>query len=171
LCLGKGLSGGYLPIAATITNDHIYRAFLGPYHTARTLHHGHTFSGNPLSAAAALASIALFDEEETLKKLPAKIERIGRHLARLADHPHVSTTRQRGLVAAVELTPNKSTGAPYPAEQRRGWQVCRESLLRGVWLRPLGDVLYVAPPLAISLEEIDRIMETLAAAIDTVTSS
>jgi adenosylmethionine-8-amino-7-oxononanoate aminotransferase len=170
LCLGKGLSGGYLPIAATITNDHIYHAFLGPYHAARTLHHGHTFSGNPLSAAAALASLDLFDEEQTLAKLPAKIDRIARHLAKLADHRHVSTTRQRGLVAALELTPDKSAGVPYPADERRGWQVCRETLRRGVWLRPLGDVLYVAPPLAISLEEIDRMMETLAAAIDTITS-
>jgi adenosylmethionine-8-amino-7-oxononanoate aminotransferase len=170
LCLGKGLSGGYLPISATITNDNIFRAFLGAAHEGRTLHHGHTFSGNPLACAAALASLDLFDEERTLAELPAKIARLGEHLCRLAGHPHVSTTRQRGLIGALELTPDKSTGVPYPALERRAWRVCRETLNRGVWLRPLADVLYVLPPLAISLAELDEIMSTLAESIDVVTS-
>jgi adenosylmethionine-8-amino-7-oxononanoate aminotransferase len=171
LCLGKGLTGGYLPMAATITNDDIYSAFLGPHHAGRILHHGHTFSGNPLCAAAALASLDIFAEERTLDQLPEKIARIGEHLCKLAEHPHVSTTRQRGLIGALELTPDKATGVPYPAEQRRGWQVCRETLANGAWLRPLGDVLYVMPPLAISIQEIDTIMNTLGAAIDSVTRS
>ena len=170
LCLGKGLTGGYLPMAATLTNEKIYNAFLGPYHEARTLHHGHTFSGNPLAAAAALASLDVFEEEQTLVNLRPKIARLGEHLCKLAEHPHVSTTRQRGLIGALELTPDKATGAPYPAQERRAWQVCRETLSRGVWLRPLADVLYVTPPLAISLEDIDFMMDALAAAIDTVTS-
>ncbi len=170
LCLGKGLTGGYLPLAATLTNDRIYSAFLGQYHESRTLHHGHSFSGNPLAAAAALASLDVFAEEQTLAKLPAKIARLGEHLCKLAEHPHVATTRQRGFIGALELTPDKSTGFPYPAEERCAWQVCRETLSRGVWLRPLADVLYVMPPLAISLDEIDFMMDTLAAAIDHVTS-
>jgi adenosylmethionine-8-amino-7-oxononanoate aminotransferase len=170
LCLGKGLTGGYLPMAATLTNDDIYRAFLGPYHAARTLHHGHTYSGNPLAAAAALASLDIFHEENTLTNLRPKIARIGEHLHRLAEHPHVSTTRQRGLVAALELTPDKSSGVPYPAEERRAWRICREILSHGVWLRPLADVLYVSPPLAISVCEIDRMMETLYATIERVTN-
>jgi adenosylmethionine-8-amino-7-oxononanoate aminotransferase len=170
LCLGKGLSGGYLPIAATLANDQIYRAFLGPYDEARTLHHGHTFSGNALAAAAALASLDVFEEEQTLSHLPAKTAYISQHLCRFAEHPHVATTRQRGLVAALELTPDKRTGEPYPALERRGWQVCRETLRRGVWLRPLGDVIYVVPPLAISLDEIDRMMNTLSESIDVATS-
>jgi adenosylmethionine-8-amino-7-oxononanoate aminotransferase len=170
LCLGKGLTGGYLPMAATLTNDKIYSAFLGPHLAARTLHHGHTYSGNPLAAAAALASLETFEEEHTLAKLPPKIARIREHICRLAEHRHVLTTRQRGLVAALELTPDRSTVAPYPAQERRGWQVCRETLARGVWIRPLADVLYVAPPLAISLDEIDFMMETLAAAIEVVTT-
>jgi adenosylmethionine-8-amino-7-oxononanoate aminotransferase len=87
----------------------------------------------------------------------------------LAEHPHVATTRQRGLIAALELTPDKSTGLPYPAMERRAWHVCREALARGVWLRPLADVLYVMPPLAISPNELDTIMNTLASAIDDVT--
>jgi len=166
LCLGKGLTGGYLPMSATLTHDRIYEAFLGDFHEQRTLYHGHTYGGNPLAAAAALASLEVFDEEQTLVKLPAKIERLAEHLCALAEHPHVATTRQRGLIGVLELTPNKATGLPYPAEQRRGWQVCREALRHGVWIRPLGDVLYVAPPLAISIDELDYLMNALAAAID-----
>jgi adenosylmethionine-8-amino-7-oxononanoate aminotransferase len=171
LCLGKGLSSGYLPIAATLTNETIYKAFLGKYNEGRTLHHGHTFSGNPLSCAAALASLDVFDEEQTLARLQAKIERLGEHLCRLAEHPHVATARQRGFIGALELTPNKASGGPYSATERRGWRTCRETLAHGVWLRPLGDVLYVMPPLAISIEELDKVMDTLAGAIDTVTRS
>jgi adenosylmethionine-8-amino-7-oxononanoate aminotransferase len=169
LCLGKGLSGGYLPISATLTNDTIYGAFLGKFNEGRTLHHGHTFSGNPLASAAALGSLEVFEEEKTLHKLPAKIAWLGEHLCRMAEHPHVSTARQRGFVGALELTPDKSTGAPYPFEERRAWRVCRETLSRGVWLRPLADVLYVMPPLGVSPDELDTIMTTLAEAIDLVT--
>jgi adenosylmethionine-8-amino-7-oxononanoate aminotransferase len=170
LCLGKGLSGGYLPIAATITNDAIYDKFLGPHLEGVALHHGHTFSGNPLSAAAALANLDLFEDEQTLEKLRPKIARLVEHLCALAEHPHVSTTRQRGFIGALELTPDKSTGLPYLANERRGWQVCRETLRNGVWLRPLADVLYVMLPLAASLDEIDFTMTTLTAAIDKITS-
>jgi adenosylmethionine---8-amino-7-oxononanoate aminotransferase len=169
LCLGKGLSGGYLPLAATLTNDEIYGAFLGEFHQARTLHHGHTFSGNPLACAAALATLDVFEEEKTLQQQPAKIERLAEHVCRLAEHPHVARTRQRGLIGALELTPNKSTGLSYPAHERRSWLVCREALARGVWLRPLADVLYVMPPLAITIEEIEVLMETLTEAIDLMT--
>ena len=169
LCLGKGLTGGYLPMAATITHEGVFGAFLGSFAEARTLYHGHTFGGNPLAAAAALASLEIFEEEQTLAKLPAKIARIGEHLCKLAEHPHVATTRQRGLIGAMELTPDKTSGLPYPAEQRRAWHACREALARGVWLRPLADVLYVMPPLAISMEELDRLMITLAVSVDTVT--
>jgi len=171
LCLGKGLSGGYLPIAATITNETIYRAFLGAFHEGRTLHHGHTFSGNALACAAALASLDVFDDEQTLAKLPAKVARLGEHLCKLAEHPHVARTRQRGLIGVLELTPDKSSGLPYPALERRAWRVCRESIANGVWLRPLADVLYVMPPLAVSIDELDEIMTTLSAAIQKVTAS
>jgi adenosylmethionine-8-amino-7-oxononanoate aminotransferase len=170
LCLGKGLTGGYLPMSATITHAEIFRAFLGDYADARTLYHGHTYGGNPLAAAAALATLDVFDEEQTLDKLPPKIARLGEHLCRLAEHPHVMRIRQRGLIAALELTPDKPTGEPYPTEQRRAWRICREALARGVWIRPLADVLYVMPPLAITLEDLDSLMTTLSAAIDTATT-
>ena len=169
LCLGKGLSGGYLPISATVTNKRIYRAFLGEFYEGRTLHHGHTFSGNPLAAAAALASLEVFEEEQTLEVLPEKIARLSDQLWRLGEHPHVSSTRQRGLIGAIELTPHKSSDLPYPANERCAWRVCRETLAQGVWLRPLADTLYVMPPLAITIDELDTMMNTLAAAIDSVT--
>jgi adenosylmethionine-8-amino-7-oxononanoate aminotransferase len=169
LCLGKGLTGGYLPMAATLTHGDIYEAFLGSFADGRTLYHGHTYGGNPLAAAAALATLDVFDAEQTLTQLQPKIARLGEHLCRLAEHPHVVRTRQRGLIAALELTPDKSTGVPYPAEERPAWRVCREALARGVWIRPLADVLYVMPPLAISIEELDLLMETMAASIDVVT--
>jgi adenosylmethionine-8-amino-7-oxononanoate aminotransferase len=170
LCLGKGLTGGYLPMAATITHGEIFGAFLGTWSEARTLHHGHTYGGNPLAAAAALASLAVFEEEQTLAALQPKIARLDEHLRKLAEHPHVATTRQRGMIAALELTPNKANGLPFPAEERRAWRVCQETLRRGVWLRPLADVLYVMPPLAITLEELDIVMSTLAVAIDAATN-
>lgn len=170
LCLGKGLTGGYLPLSATLTNDTIYDAFLGDALSGRTLHHGHTYSGNPLAAAAALAALDLFEEERTLEKLPAKMDRLGEHLRALAEHPHVAGMRQRGLIGALELTADKASRTPYPPAERRAWQVCREALARGVWIRPLGDTLYVMPPLAISLDELDFLMDTLAAAIDAATN-
>jgi adenosylmethionine-8-amino-7-oxononanoate aminotransferase len=169
LCLGKGLTSGYLPLSVTITNDRVYNAFLGTHFQGRALYHGHTYGGNPLAAAAALATLNVFDEEQTLENLPAKIGRLDEHLCRLAEHPHVCSVRQRGMMGALELTTDKTSRAHYPAAERRGWRVCRETLKNGVWLRPLGDVLYVMPPLAISPGEIDQLMNTLAAAIDTVT--
>ena len=116
-----------------------------------------------------MATLDVFDEEQTLENLPAKIARLDEHLCRLAEHPHVGAVRQRGMIGVLELTAEKTARVPYPAAERRGWRVCRETLANGVWLRPLGDILYVMPPLAISLEEIDQLMNTLAAAIEKVT--
>ncbi len=170
MCLGKGLTGGYLPMSATITHDEIYRAFLGKYADGRTLYHGHTYGGNPLAAAAALATLDVFDEQQTLAKLSEKIARLGEHLCRLAEHSHVCQVRQRGFLGALELTTDKATDAPYPAEERRAWQVCRDALVRGVWIRPLGETLYVMPPLAISVDDLEFLMDSIRLAIETVTS-
>lgn len=169
LCLGKGLSGGYLPMSAMLTHDAVYDAFLGTHASGRALYHGHTYGGNPLAAAAALASLEVFEREQTLAQLPAKAARLEDHLGRLAEHPHVVRTRQRGLVAALELVRDKADNLPFPAHERRAWRVCRAALQRGLWIRPLGETLYVAPPLSITLDEIDFLMSALAAAIDAVT--
>jgi len=165
LCLGKGLSGGYLPMAATITNDEVYRAFLGAYAAGKTFFHGHSYGGNPLSAAAALGSLEVFEQERTLEQLPAKIARLEEQLRRLAELPHVGNVRQRGLIAAVELVRDKETGEPFPPSERRAARVCHHAREAGVLTRPLGDVIVVMPPLAISLEQIDRIAAALESGI------
>ena len=124
LCLAKGLTGGYLPMAATLATDEIWQAFLGSYAESKTFFHGHTYGGNPLGAAAALATLDVFEEERTLERLPPKIARLAEHLARIARLPHVGDVRQRGLIAAVELVRDAATKEPYPWEERRGLRVC-----------------------------------------------
>ena len=157
LCLGKGLTGGYLPVAATLTHHAIWKAFLGEFAEAKTFFHGHTYGGNPLGAAVALATLDVFEEEKTLERLPRKVTRLKNHLARLARHEHVGDVRQRGLVGAVELVRDRATKEPYAAAERRGMRVCQHALSEGVWLRPLGNVVVVMPPLTITLDEIDQI--------------
>ena len=157
LCLAKGLTGGYLPMAATLTTDEVWQAFLGEYAESKTFYHGHTYGGNPLGAAAALASLEIFDEERTLQRLPEKIARLGGHLAEMASLAHVGNVRQCGLIAGVELVRDRATKEPYPWAEQRGIRVCRRALDEGVLLRPLGNVLVIFPPLAISLDELDRI--------------
>jgi len=157
LCLAKGLTGGYLPMGATLATGEIYRAFLGDYAESKTFFHGHTYGGNPLGAAVALASLDVFDEEQTLEKLPLKIARLGRHLERIAVLPHVGHVRQCGLIAGVELVRDEATREPFPWAERRGQRVCDHAKIEGVWLRPLGNVIVIMPPLAVSIEELDRI--------------
>jgi adenosylmethionine-8-amino-7-oxononanoate aminotransferase len=157
LCLAKGLTGGYLPLAATMATDEIWRAFLGKYEESKTFFHGHTYGGNPLGAAAALATLDVFEEEQTLITMQPKVKRLAEHLARIAKHPHVGNVRQRGLMAGIELVRDKESQSPYPWSEQRGILACRHALTHGVWLRPLGNVVVIFPPLAISLGELDRI--------------
>jgi adenosylmethionine-8-amino-7-oxononanoate aminotransferase len=171
LCLGKGITGGYLPLAATIATPRIWRAFLGDYSEQKTFFHGHTYSGNPLAAAAALASLDVFQEEDTLRELQPKVARLGDHLSRLATHPRVADARQTGLIAGVELVKDKAREEPYASEDRVGWKVCRDVLDRGLWIRPLGDVLVFMPPLAVSLDQIDGAMGAISDGIESVTSA
>ncbi|HEX3997854.1 MAG TPA: adenosylmethionine--8-amino-7-oxononanoate transaminase [Pirellulales bacterium] len=157
LCLAKGITAGYLPLAATLATDEIWRAFLGNYSENRTFFHGHTYGGNPLGAAVALESLNLFADEQTLARLRPKIDRLAEHLARIAGLPSVGDVRQRGLIAGVELVRDPLTREPFPWEERRGLRVCERARAEGVLLRPLGNVIVVMPPLAITLEELDRI--------------
>ncbi len=161
LCLAKGLTGGYLPMAATLATDEIWQAFLGRHEESKQFFHGHTYGGNPLAAAAALASLEVFETQRVLAGLPPKIARLEEHLGRLARLAHVGSVRQRGLIAAVELVSDRSTQAPFDGRERRGWQVCQHARGRGVLLRPLGDVIVVMPPLAISLDELDQIAQAI----------
>ena len=157
LCLAKGLTGGYLPLAATLATGEIYRAFLGDYAESKTFFHGHTYGGNPLGAAVALASLDVFEEEGTLDKLPPKIARLAEHLERISALPHVGHVRQCGLIAGVELVRDRATKEPYPWSEKRGLRLCEYAKTEGVWLRPLGNVVVIMPPLAVSIEELDRI--------------
>lgn len=169
LCLAKGLTGGYLPLAATLATDEIYSAFLGRYDESKSFFHGHTYGGNPLGAAAALATLEVFDQENTLAELQPKIARLTEHLNRIAQRPHVGDIRQRGLIAGIELVRDLATREPFPWEEKRGIRVCQHALQQGVWLRPLGNVLVIMPPLAISLAELDRICLAVQHGIDAAT--
>ena len=170
LCLAKGLTGGYLPLAATLATDEIYSAFLGTYEESRTFFHGHTYGGNPLGAAVALATLDVFNEEQTLLTMQPKVQRLSEHLARLAMHPNVGDVRQRGLIAGIELVRDRQTKEPYPWAEQRGLRVCKHALTEGVWLRPLGNVVVILPPLAITIDELDRICTAVERGIDQATS-
>ncbi len=165
MCLAKGISGGYLPMSATLATTEIWNAFLGTYAESKTLFHGHTYGGNPLAAAVGLASLEVFDDERVLEKLVPKIERLGQHLARIGQHPHVGDVRQCGLMAGIELVQDRETKEAYPWEEQRGKQVCELAIRDGVWVRPLANVVVVMPPLSVTLEELDRICLAIEAGI------
>ncbi len=162
LCTGKGLTGGYLPMAATLTTSRVWDAFLGSYEESRSFFHGHTYGGNPLAAAAALATLDLFSAEQTLSKVAQRAEELKSLLAPLAALPYVGDVRQRGLMAAVELVRDKRTAEPFPWAERRGHRVCQAALHRGVWLRPLGNVVVIMPPLSITSSELTQLVAAVS---------
>jgi adenosylmethionine-8-amino-7-oxononanoate aminotransferase len=166
MCIAKGLSGGYLPLAATLATEDVFAAFLAPYEDFRAFFHGHTFTGNALACAVALASVRLFEEERTLERLGPTIARLHERLEReVAPLPHVGDVRQRGVMAGIELVAARDGRAPYPAAARMGQQVVRAARRRGVVIRPLGNVIVLMPPLAISLAELDRLIDATRDAI------
>jgi adenosylmethionine-8-amino-7-oxononanoate aminotransferase len=168
LCVAKGLTGGYLPLAATLASERIYEAFIGPIDSGRTFYHGHTFTGNPLGCAAALASLDVFDSDRTLEHLPAKIERMTGHLRRLTDNPHVGDVRQCGLMAGIELVKDKAIREAYPYALQVGAQVCAHARQHGVILRPLADTIVIMPPLIISPDNLDHLMNTAERCINEI---
>ena len=164
MCIGKGLTGGYLAMAATVASRRVYEAFLGPDLSEMTLYHGHSFSGNALAAAVALRHLQLFEELEVLANVRDRAAQLHERLSDLAiDNPAIKVVRQRGLMVGVELNP--------PADDLRwGRRVCAASVERGVLLRPLGDVVVIMPILTSTADEIDRIVDVLAASIAEVCS-
>ena len=165
ICLGKGLTGGYLPMAATVASNKVFEAFLGDSSQSCQFFHGHTYSGNPLAAAAALASIEIFESEQLFDRLPAKIDRIAATLKPLRSHPHVGDIRQLGMMVGIELVENPKKKSSFSSERSIGKQICETATKLGVWLRPLGDVVVLMPPLSISDEEIDQMISTLLEAV------
>lgn len=161
LCLAKMLTGGYLPLAATLTTERVYEAFLGPPDENRTLFHGHTYTGNSLGAAAALAVLDVFEEERVLEGLPEKIERLGEEMSCLEERPGVAEVRQCGLAAGIELMEDPEARKPYPPGERMGVKVCLAAREKGVFLRPLGDVVVLMPPLSVTLPEIETLVEAV----------
>lgn len=170
LCVAKGLTAGYLPLAATLTTDAIYESFLGPFESKRTFFHGHSYTGNPLACAAALASLRLFDEENTLAHTREMAERFAEGLKGVAALPHVGDVRQRGLMIGIELVKDKATKEEYPYEARVGHRVCLAGRRREVMLRPLGNVVVLMPPLSIAPAEVDLLLDAVHGAIAEVTA-
>ena len=172
LAVAKGLTGGYLPLAATLATQPIFDAFLAPYSAKRTFFHGHTYTGNPLACAAALASLDLFERDATLARMQPRIERLraalGREVAPLA---HVGEVRQQGYMVGIELVPDRARRTEYPYEAAIGARVCREARKHGVLLRPLGPVIVLMPPLSITDAEIDQLVAAVRASIVAVTEA
>jgi len=172
MCVAKGISGGYLPLAATLATEEVFAAFLGPYEDFRSFFHGHTYTGNPLGCAVGLASLAVFREERTLERLGPKIARLRERLAAdIAPLPHVGDVRQQGMMVGIELVRDRAGRTPYPPAARIGQHVVRAARARDVIIRPLGGTIVLMPPLAISLPELDRLVDVTRDAIAEATGT
>jgi adenosylmethionine---8-amino-7-oxononanoate aminotransferase len=158
LCVAKGLTGGYMPLAATLATERIYEAFLGSYSEFKTFFHGHTYTGNPLACAAALASLEVFRRERTLVRLQPKIRLLSESLAEVEEMNEVSEVRQCGLMVGIDL-------GEHDPELRLGHRVALQARKRGVIVRPLGDVIVLMPPLAISKQDLRRLVDVVAESI------
>ena len=169
LCSAKGLTAGYLPLAATLTTDEIYEAFLGDYSDFKTFFHGHTFTGNQLGCAAALANINLFEETDLIRKIQPTIEHFKHRLQEFYTLDHVGDARVCGLAAGIELVRDRVTKEEYPAAEKVGMRVCQEALRNGAMLRPLVNVIVLMPPLQISIADLDRLLEIVYNAIERIT--
>jgi len=169
MCLSKGLTGGYLPLSTVLTTEEVYAAFYDEYARLKAFLHSHSFTGNPLACAAALASLATFREDHTLQRNQALAALLGARARELEDHPHVAEVRQRGMIVAIELAADKATRAPYPWQQRRGLTIYRHALSRGVLLRPLGNVVYFMPPYVVTPEEIALMVDVAREGIERAT--
>ena len=169
ICLAKGITGGYLPLAATMTTEKIFKAFLGKYEDYKAFLHGHTYTGNPLACAAAIANLDVFENEKVIENLGPKAELFGELAKGLEDLPHVGEARTRGLMGGIELVKDKETKERYPAGERIGHKVCMDIRDDGIILRPLGDTIIVMPPLSITEGEIKKIFTSLRASIERIT--
>jgi adenosylmethionine-8-amino-7-oxononanoate transaminase len=170
ICLSKGITGGYMPLAVTLATEEIYRVFLGEFKDLKTFFHGHSYTGNPLACAAAVACLDIFGKEETLISMMPKIEFLDDWLKTMHALPHVGDVRQKGLIAGVELVLDKRTKEPYDWEEKVGWKVANHALDNGVVIRPLGNVIVIMPPLNISIENLGQMLKVLRDAIISVTS-
>ncbi len=169
LVLSKALTGGYLPMAAVLTTDTVYQAFYDDYATLRAFLHSHTYTGNPLACAAALATLDIFRDDKVIEANKALAARMASATAHLAEHPHVAEVRQTGMAVAIEMVQDKPGKTPYAWQERRGLKVYQHALSRGALLRPLGSVVYFLPPYVITPEQIDFLAEVATEGIDRAT--
>lgn len=166
MCLGKGLTGGYLPVAATMATEEIFDAFCDEADFGKTFYHGHTFTGNALGCAAGSASIDLIYESHLLEALPAKVALVADKLSALADHPHVGDIRQCGLMVGIELVADRDKRRPFDAAKRVGAGVCEAARSKGIIIRPLGDVVTIMPAPAMDTDTLGRLVDGVVEAID-----
>ncbi len=169
MALSKGLTGGYLPLGATLTTENIYRAFLGEYSDWKAFFHGHSYTGNPLACAIALANLRVFRNERTFARTRAGIRLLRRLLKPVGRLTHVGEVRQRGYMIGIELVQNKATKAPYPPADRMGHRVAMEARERGLIIRPIGNVVILMPPLSATAPVLTKMLTIVQKAIHVVT--
>ena len=165
LCVAKGLTGGYLPVAATLATDRVYDAFLGRYDEYRHFFHGHTYTGNALGCAAALATLGLLADGAIIKAVATKAAVLREALAPLSSHPNIGDVRQTGLMCGIELVADRQTKSSFPPGDRHGYHLCLALRDRGIFLRPLGDVIALMPPLSATDAELRHLAASLHAVI------
>jgi adenosylmethionine-8-amino-7-oxononanoate aminotransferase len=168
ICLSKGITGGYMPLAVTVTTEEIYNAFLGRFEDLKTFFHGHSYTGNPLACSSALAVLDLFEKENLLKTLENKINIFKNWLDSISQLKNVGDTRNAGLMAGIELVKDKKTKEPFPLKEKKGWQVAYKAREKGVILRPLGNVVVVMPPLCIDEINLNTLMNIVKESINEV---
>jgi len=171
MCLAKGITGGYLPLAATLATDELFDGFYADYAQLKTFFHGHTYTGNPLACAAAIANLEIFEKERTMEKLAHKMAELETLLVPFADHPHVKEIRRSGMMVGIELVRDKKKGTEYSLEERIGHRVALAARRRGVIIRPLGSVIVLMPPLSISEEELKFLTQTVFQSIEEATKN
>jgi adenosylmethionine-8-amino-7-oxononanoate aminotransferase len=169
LCLSKGLTGGYLPLAVVLTHDRIYQAFYDDYEKLTAFLHSHSYTGNPLGCAAALATLDILRQDDVLENNKHLAHHMSISVAQLQEHPHVAEVRQCGMILAIEMIKDKATRTPYPWQERRGLKIYQHALKRGVLLRPLGNVIYFMPPYVITPEQIDLLAEVATEGVELAT--
>jgi adenosylmethionine-8-amino-7-oxononanoate aminotransferase len=170
MALAKGITGGYLPLAATLATEEIYQGFLGEYDELKTFFHGHTYTGNPLACAAAVANMEIFEQEQVLQRLQGTISHLAERLEAFKVLPHVGDIRQKGIMVGIELVQDRESKEPFPLKANIGHQVTLEARSQGLIIRPLGGVIVLMPPLSVSISEIDRICDITYDAIRKVTA-
>jgi adenosylmethionine---8-amino-7-oxononanoate aminotransferase len=172
LCIAKGITGGYLPLAATLTSEEIFSAFLGEYREFKTFFHGHTYTGNPLGCAAAIANLEIFQRDSVIENMQPHIvylqKRLGDEFLALR---HVSDVRQGGYMIGIELAQDRAGRKNYAPEKRMGHQVILAARKRGVMIRPLGDVIILMPPLSMAQDELAILLDIVFDSILTVTGN